>query len=567
MTRADMRSHLATALLTLIAALALAAPSAAAVETGINQTVRQTRPTADTASRLGAGWIRIWGGWDAVQPQPGAYAENIVHDMNVEVNAAKARGLKVLVVMQRTPPWANGGKGPFTPPTDPSTFGSMMGVVAQRIPGVDAWELWNEPDESEFFTGGPNPAKYAAMVKSAYPAIKAAQPNDIVVTGGLVANNMDFVERLYSQGLKGNFDALGVHTDTACLTDPPGSIYRDPQGRIGRYTFTGFREVHRVMASHGDGDKPIWMTELGWSTESTAPNSCSVGEKKGTKPLGVTEEQQADFLTQAFQCLQADPIVTVAFWFGMQDFKGSAHAGGYGLYRLDGSAKPAAAAFKALSGGIAPKPCGGVTDSSGPEIVVKKPTDGARFVDELPIDVRAIEPPGGVGVRRIEIWADGKFSRTDGDDHAVMRSFWPAADWKRGRHTITFKAQDEAFNVTTKTITVYKVKRLPKAKTAATVAVRQLDPLTVEVTGRVTVAKARAAAKLRGRAFLVFQKRAGAKWKTVHRVRGRAGKAFVVTKSLDPGSWRVLVHYPGRKGFKKSRSRPAAFEIAAPPPL
>src|SRR5215216_2747277 len=159
-----MRPRLAAILLgCLIAALGPA--PAAAVETGINQTVQQTKPTPETASRLGAGWVRLWGGWDAVQPSPGGYAENIIDDMNHAVNAAKAKGLKVLVVMQRTPAWASGDAGPFAPPTDPATFGAMMGVVARRIPAVDAWELWNEPDESEFFVGGPQPAKYAAMVK------------------------------------------------------------------------------------------------------------------------------------------------------------------------------------------------------------------------------------------------------------------------------------------------------------------------------------------------------------------------------------------------------------------
>jgi hypothetical protein len=561
-----MRCHLATALLTSIAALAFAAPPAAAVETGVVETLGQTKPTAQTASDLGAGWVRLWASWEAAQPGPNSWAPDVLQNMNSAASAAKAKGLKVLMVVQRSPAWASGGKGGTHPPRDPATFGAAMGVFAARVPAVDAWELWNEEDEAIFWAGGADPAKYAAMVKSAYRAIKAAQPNDIVVTGATTGNNFDFIEALYRHGVKGSFDAVGVHTDTACLVNGPGDHYRDEQGKIGRYTFTGYREVHAVMARHGDGDKPIWMTEFGWNTQSDAPNSCNTGMWAGQKPMGVSEAQQAEFLSAAYACLAADPIVQVALWFGLQDIPGAKYAAGYGLYRGNGSAKPSAAAFKALAGGIDPKPCGGVTDTSGPEIVVNKPTDGARFVDVLPIDVRAIEPAGGVGVRRIEIWADGKFSRTDGDDHAVMRSFWPVADWKRGKHTLTFKAQDEAFNVTTKTITVYKVKRLPKATTAASVAVTQLDPLTVAVTGKVTVAKAHAAAKPRGRAFLVFQKRAGAKWKTVHRIRGRAGKALAVTKSLAPGSWRVFVHYPGRKGFKKSRSKPVAFEIAPPPP-
>ncbi len=222
-----------------------------------------------------------------------------------------------------------------------------MGGMAERVPGVDAWELWNEPDGSEFFAGGPQPARYAAMVKSAYRAIKAVQPGDTVVTGGMVGNDMDFLAALYSHGAQGHFDAVGVHTDTACLTNGPDAYYRDERGRIGRYTFSAYREVHAVMSAHGDGAKPIWMTELGWNTQSTRPRSCNTGTWAGKKRIGVSERRQARFLRAAYRCLAADPFVGVALWFGFQDIRGSAHARGYGLFRSSGRAKPSAQGVQA----------------------------------------------------------------------------------------------------------------------------------------------------------------------------------------------------------------------------
>ena len=35
-----------------------------------------------------------------------------------------------------------------------------------------------------------------------------------------------------------------------------------------------------------------------------------------------------------------------------------------------------------------------------------------------------------------------------------------------------------------------------------------------------------------------------------------------MTQRVKPGSWRVFLRYPGRKGFKQSRSKPLRFEIA-----
>ena len=318
---------------------------------------------------------------------------------------------------------------------------------------------------------------------------------------------MDFLEQLYASGAQGSFDAVGVHTDTACLTDGPDVIYRDELGRVGRYTFTGYREVHSVMSRHGDGAKPIWMTELGWNTQTTAPELLHRRRaKKGTKPLGVSEEQQAQFLTQAYRCLAADPFVQTALWFGMQDIAGSPHAGGFGLYRGDRSAKPSAAAFRALDAGIAPAPCGGVVDASGPQIEIAEPLDGLRFVDMIDIDARGVDSPGGVGIARIKMYADGKFERTFGDGHARISPWWPSRYWKRGKHTLTFKAIDEASNVLIEVGHGLQGPQLPKA-TSAKLALQQLDPSTVKVTGGVSSARAHASAKLCGRAVVVFQKR------------------------------------------------------------
>src|SRR5918998_2750368 len=198
------------------AMLAFAAPAPAA-ETGVNETLAQTVSTAEKAPRLGADWVRIWALWQDLQPAPGQYTQHLVDDLNRRVAALKARGIKVLVVIHRSPAWAGGG----TTPPDPTQFGRFMGGIAERVPGADAWELWNEPDSQEFWAGAPDPAAYAAVARAAYPAIKAVQPNDVVVLGGLVGNHFAFLEQLYAHGAGGAFDAVAVHTDTACLTNGP----------------------------------------------------------------------------------------------------------------------------------------------------------------------------------------------------------------------------------------------------------------------------------------------------------------------------------------------------------
>jgi hypothetical protein len=89
------------------------------------------------------------------------------------------------------------------------------------------------------------------------------------------------------------------------------------------------------MELHGDGDKPIWFTEFGWTTAST-----------GDRP-GVDETTQAQYLLQAFQLIRRDyPYVTNAFWFTMRDRDDSSpYENEFGMLRVDGSAKPSYAAF------------------------------------------------------------------------------------------------------------------------------------------------------------------------------------------------------------------------------
>jgi hypothetical protein len=440
------------------ATLASAAP-AHAIETGVVETLGQNVSTPHKASRLGADWVRMWVSWENMQPARGQYAPHVVEGVRGAVAAAKARGLKVLIVVTGSPAWASRGRGGIAPPSDPGSFGAFMGGMAQRFPAVDAWELWNEPDSPGFFAGAPDPATYAAMLKAAYPAIKAAQPATAVVTGGLVGNDMDFVEQLYRHGAQGSFDAVGVHTDTACLTRGPGRFYRDERGRIGRYTFTGYREVHAVMSAHGDGAKPIWMTEIGWSTQSTRPRSCNVGTWAGMKRLGVSPRRQARFLRAAYRCAASDPFVGVAFWFGMQDIPSSRHARGYGLFRRGGKAKPSARAFKRLRRGIKPRRCGGVVDRTPPTIKVLSPAQGQRFSGKLSVRVRAFDNKGGAGLQRIFLARDGRHVRSWGGSGGSIDPWWESADWRPGPHTLTFSVRDNALNETSVSVTVQKLRR------------------------------------------------------------------------------------------------------------
>ena len=170
-----------------------------------------------------------------------------------------------------------------------------------------------------------------------------------MILGGLTGNDYPFLEQLYAAGAKGAFDAVSVHTDTACGIASPYDYYRAPDGRVSQYSFLGYQEVLKSMAAAGDGDKKLWMTEMGWSS-SGAP--CDQGVWAGQKAGGVSEDTQALFLRQAWHCVAGDPRVAGVFWFNLTDLGADDQPDHrFGLLRFDGSEKPAFAALADVAAG------------------------------------------------------------------------------------------------------------------------------------------------------------------------------------------------------------------------
>ena len=214
------------------------------------------------------------------------------------------------------------------------------------------------------------------------------------------------------------------------------------------------------MVANGDGDKSIWMTELGWST---ATSICGRGTWTGQKPAGVSEAQQAANLTEAYHCLAANPYVETGLWFTLTDSAGEGdELDHYGLLRTDASPKPAWDAFRryATQGDTLTAPCG---DLDGPDITVTSPTRDVRYVGALSLRAVAADP---AGVGRVTFRVDGRTIRNF--TGAAVASGRPVGlEWqgaKRlalGRHTLTVLALDPQGNTSSRAIRITRVRSLP----------------------------------------------------------------------------------------------------------
>jgi len=262
-------------------------------------------PQIANVKTLGVHWVRMFLQWPELQPTPGPISSNKLAYYE-RIFTQLPPGTKVILDVVDSPEWETGSSDPHAPPRNPNDYAAFVAMLAQRWGRlVSAYEIWNEEDASRWWTGGPDPTAYANLLKAAYPAIKAANPSATVVLGGLTGNDYQFLEGVYAAGAKGFFDAVGVHTDTACNILSPYEFLREPGHRMIPDSFLAYREVHAVMLANGD-EKPIWMTELSWRTTSAV---CPEGAWAGQKPEGVSDEQQAIFLSQAYHCLAENPYV------------------------------------------------------------------------------------------------------------------------------------------------------------------------------------------------------------------------------------------------------------------
>lgn len=420
----------------------LATPASAA-EAGVNLNGLAPANVAE-AHALGAKWVRVFVTWPDLEPSPGVHSSFWLAQYDRLLNGLP-KGTNAILDFVDTPSWESGSAAPNAPPSNPGDYANILHFVAARWAGkVAAYEIWNEEDAPLWWAGGPDPAAYTRLLQAAYPAVKSADPAAKVVLGGLTGNDYNFLQSVYQAGGKGYFDAVGVHTDTACDVNSPFTFLRDTDGRLDQDSFIGYREVHETEFANGD-EVPIWMTEMSWRTTSAV---CSEGAFAGQKPEGVSDGQQATYLAQAYHCLATAPYVQVGLWYPIDD-EGAVVSG---LLRANRSHKPSYAAMRSfIRRGDRIK--GGCGDFAGPKIKVDDPTRGAHYTGHLLIRVRAAD---GQGVERIRLLDDGHLIRNfDPGVHThvyphvlVAEIHWAGARHIAfGRHTLTILAYDKLRNV------------------------------------------------------------------------------------------------------------------------
>jgi polysaccharide biosynthesis protein PslG len=261
----------------------------------------QTQTAVEDA---GFNWIRFQIHWSDIQREP-EWLDPLPVDRLIETY--EGSDIRILVSVIGAPEWAMDPDGNQLL-SDWNTFGDFMAFLADRYRGrVHAWEIWNEQNMAHEMHGTVRVSDYAFLLEAGYRGVKDADPDAIVVFGGLTptgvndpsvaVNDVDYLREFYSfegSSFAEYFDVLGVHLNAT--NNPPETSYPDNPGpgewsNDNSFYFLRGLDLRQVMEEFGD-DRPVWVTEFGWTTENQAP-----GYEYGAE---ISEEEQSDYLVRAF---------------------------------------------------------------------------------------------------------------------------------------------------------------------------------------------------------------------------------------------------------------------------
>jgi hypothetical protein len=291
--------------------------------------------------------------WSQVQPENRFVSRPDFDAFDRELKLAAEHGISVFPFLLHTPEWVSADPNvlPVGTPWQRWAWTAFLHDAVDRygpegsfwrehtaIPflPIRSWEIWNE-ENIVTFTHSPSPTRYASLLRLTGRVLHSIEPGSKVIVGGLFGRPLqvppnvpsgDFLSRLYrARNVKPFFDGVALHPYVADAAAIRGQI----------------RNLRRVMRVHHDGRTGIYMTELGWGSDSY--------ESRWERGL----RGQARELNEAMAMLVANRRpwrIEGVWWFSWTDLQGNCQfCDSAGLLTEDREAKPAWYQFNAWTGG------------------------------------------------------------------------------------------------------------------------------------------------------------------------------------------------------------------------
>jgi hypothetical protein len=310
---------------------------------------RRTREAARQdleACRLaGASVLRISFSWSEIESQPGQY-DFAFWDAFIRM-AVDEYKLRLIPYVCYTPGWASAEPGSktvwTTPPKDLAAFGRFVGALVNRYKSrIRSWEIWNEPDIVEFWTGSLE--QFAALLAEGSRAVRKADPTARVVLGGIARRPEFLRELLRDEKVSPLIDVVNCHSYFETWHE--GTIEGLPA-----YLGT----ISDIIADYGDGQE-LWMAEVGYSSFRPEGSGRISDTDLARHGFEHTPEYQAEALLRTMALIRSTDRVALVTWYRINDLPAGQEVIGdvnnhfLGIADVRGRPKPALEGFRRAAG-------------------------------------------------------------------------------------------------------------------------------------------------------------------------------------------------------------------------
>jgi hypothetical protein len=290
----------------------------------------------DMIAAAGIRWVRMDFHWADIERARGRFDWSAYDELTANL---EKRGLGALYILDYSNPLYEEtvtstnpitGKPHSTTaaprrPESIAAFARWAAAAAQRYAGRKVlWEIWNEPN-IHFWPPAPNVTNYTALALATAAAIRALEPDAVVLAPATSGFPWDFLEAFLKSGILAHLGGVTVH---------PYRPYAQPPESAG----ADFAKLRALVDRHAPPERkgriPVLSGEWGYATHSR----------------GVSLETQAAFVArqQLANLLHGVPL---SIWY---DWKNDGpdpaeREHNFGLVQSDLQPKPAYHALRTLT--------------------------------------------------------------------------------------------------------------------------------------------------------------------------------------------------------------------------
>ena len=164
----------------------------------------------DLLKGTGVGRVRMDAAWHRVEKERGLYDFGALDGLMRELDV---HGLRALLILDYGNSLYAGTE--HTPPINPEARAAFVKYAAATVAHFKGrgviWEIYNEPNNKQFWPPTPDGKVYAELARDVAAAVRAAAPGEVLVGPGLALIDKPFFTKAVDAGLLDAVDAVTVH--------------------------------------------------------------------------------------------------------------------------------------------------------------------------------------------------------------------------------------------------------------------------------------------------------------------------------------------------------------------